>query len=78
MDKQTIIAVMKKYGYTQVKLADAMGIARQSLDNALNSDMRTSTLERIADAMGVSVAEFYGGASCKCPHCGKPINISIS
>ena len=78
MTKETIIAVAKAHGYTQVAIAEAMGISRQALDKSLNSDLRASTMERIAEAIGISVAEFYGAtAQCRCPHCGNEIKIKI-
>lgn len=41
-------------------VADKIGVSKQSLSNTLGKgDMRVSTLEKIAFALGVSVAYFY-------------------
>lgn len=78
MTKDHIIALLKAHKVTQRELALRMGISRQALDASLNSDMRASTLERIADALNISMSELYNGhAMCRCPHCGKPIDIQL-
>lgn len=79
MTKDIIIQVLKQHKVTQVELAERLGISRQALDVSLNRDMRVSTLERIAQALDITVGELYGEgrASCRCPHCGAEINIKI-
>lgn len=71
---------MKRYGYTQVALAEKMGITRQSLDESLKSNISTGQLERIAEAIGCSVPEFYGIVpnACNCPYCGHRIEVVVS
>lgn len=79
--------VLKKYGLSQIDLADRLGINRVSVSRLLsdNNDMRVSTLCKMADAIGCSPAEFFtddkvnndDAAHIVCPHCGKPINIHI-
>lgn len=79
MTKEQIISTLKRHNITQRQLAERMGISRQALDYSLNSDMRASTLERIADAIGCSVGELFGehSADCRCPHCGHSIKIKL-
>jgi transcriptional regulator with XRE-family HTH domain len=79
--------VLKKYGLSQIDLADRLGINRVSVSRLLsdNNDMRISTLCKMADAIGCSPAEFFtdkptandDAAHIVCPHCGKPIKIHI-
>lgn len=78
MTKDQIKAVAKAHNISLKEIASKMQISEQALQYSLNRNMTISTFERIADAIGISPAEFYGGVSCNCPHCGKPININIT
>lgn len=79
MTKDIIKQILKQHNVTQVMLAERLGISRQALDDSLNRDMRVSTLERIAQALGITMGELYGEGrtSCRCPHCGADIKIKI-
>ena len=79
--------VLKKYGITQIALAERLGINRVSLNTTLNNpNIKLSTLDKIADAIGCDVTEFFSPAdtadhnTITCPHCGAKlvINLSIS
>ena len=79
--------VLKKYGITQIALAERLGINRVSLNATLNNpNIKLSTLDKIADAIGCDVTEFFKPAATEdhntitCPHCGEKlvINLSIS
>ena len=79
--------VLKKYGITQIALAERLGINRVSLNATLNNpNIKLSTLDKIADAIGCDVTEFFAPAdtaehnTITCPHCGAKlvINLSIS
>ena len=79
--------VLKKYGITQIALAERLGINRVSLNATLNNpNIKLSTLDKIADAIGCDVTEFFKPAATEdhntitCPHCGAKlvINLSIS
>ena len=79
--------VLKKYGITQIALAERLGINRVSLNATLNNqNIKLSTLEKIADTIGCDVTEFFTPADTAdhnvitCPHCGEKlvINLSIS
>ena len=76
------------YGITQNELADRLGITRVSVSRLLsdNNDMRASTLQKIAGAIGCQVGEFFTGSpgneeksspTLTCPHCGKEIKITL-
>jgi len=72
--------VIKEKGMTITELADKMGINRVNLSNMVNGNPTVETLNKIADALEVSVTELFEQsktrtASLSCPHCGKSINI---
>jgi transcriptional regulator with XRE-family HTH domain len=67
----------KERGITQAKLAEKIGIKPISFSQAIarnNFDM--NYLKRIADALGVGVADLFG-ATIICPKCGHEIKIKI-
>ena len=80
--------ILKQRGLTQNELADRLGINRVSLSRILSNknDMRVSTIQKIADAIGCDITEFFAPAetadntTITCPHCGAKlvINLSIS
>ncbi|WP_308242825.1 helix-turn-helix transcriptional regulator [uncultured Prevotella sp.] len=77
--------VLKKYGITQIELAEKMGINRVSLNVTLNNpNIKLSTLGKLADAIGCDVAEFFTPADkadhnvITCPHCGAKLEINLS
>ena len=53
--------VLIKYGVTQQDLADRMGMNRVSVSRLLSekNDLRISTIEKIANAIGCPVAELF-------------------
>lgn len=53
--------VLNKYGVTQQNLADRMGMNRVSVSRLLSekNDLRISTIEKIANAIGCPVAELF-------------------
>lgn len=57
-------------------------VKQSSMSRIVNSANPTvETLQRLADAMGISVCLFFEnnqqGISLVCPHCGKPITLHI-
>ena len=77
--------VLKKYGITQIALAERLGINRVSLNATLNNpNIKLSTLDKIADAIGCDVTEFFspedtaGHNTITCPHCGAKLVINLS
>lgn len=53
--------VLNKYGVTQQDLADRIGMNRVSVSRLLSekNDLRISTIEKIANAIGCPVAELF-------------------
>ena len=76
--------VLKKYGITQIALAERLGINRVSLNATLNNpNIKLSTLDKIADAIGCDVTEFFTPDTADhnviiCPHCGEKLVINLS
>ena len=76
--------VLKKYGITQIALAERLGINRVSLNATLNNpNIKLSTLDKIADAIGCDVTEFFTPDTAEhntitCPHCGAKLVINLS
>lgn len=52
---------LEKYGITQMELADRLGINRVSVSRLLSekNDIRLSTIEKIAKAIGCKVGDFF-------------------
>lgn len=71
--------VLEKYGLTQTELAERLGINRVSVSRLFSekNDMRSSTVIKIANAIGCSVGELYDDFdeeqnknTITCPKCG--------
>jgi transcriptional regulator with XRE-family HTH domain len=74
--------VIKEKGLTIQQVANQMGINRVGLSNHINGNPSVEVLQRIADAIGVSVSELFDKPAkdevkISCPHCGKDINIKV-
>lgn len=72
--------VIKSKGLTVKEVATRMGIAKENLSVHINGNPSVQVLERIADAVGCEVGDFFeksANDSLSCPHCGKKINIKI-
>jgi transcriptional regulator with XRE-family HTH domain len=60
MTHEEIKKTIARSGKTQSEVAEAMGISKQSLNCRLSrSKISVDTIERIAQALGISPAEFY-------------------
>jgi transcriptional regulator with XRE-family HTH domain len=60
MIHEQIKKTIARSGKTQSEVAEAMGISKQSLNCRLSrSKISVDTIERIAEALGISPAEFY-------------------
>lgn len=82
-------SVLKKYNVTQNDLAVRLDINRVSVCRLLNddNDIRLSTLHKLANAIGCTVAELVSDdvtdadasstLTLSCPHCGKTLKIII-
>lgn len=70
--------ILKGKGMTQKELAQKMGVAEISLSRSINGAPTLTTLEKIADALGVEVSELFAPSRIviRCPHCGALLEIS--
>lgn len=75
--------VIKEHGYTIEGVAEKMGISRVTLSQNISRNPTVMTLERIADAIGCKVGDFFADdkssltPTITCPHCGKEIRINV-
>ena len=69
----------KERGMTQEDLARRLGIRPSSLSQAIGRNrLSAEYLERIADALKVSVGElFEHDTTLICPHCGRLIRLKV-
>ena len=74
----------KKYGISLTKLADIMGVNRQTVYFYIEQGSKNplSQIEKIANAIGCPIEELYTNEpkaenQLTCPHCGKPVKIKI-
>ena len=62
------------------ELASAIGISYQSLYDCLKGNPTLKRLQEIARALGVDVWELFEQPqqdSFSCPHCGRPIRVTL-
>ena len=79
--------VIKEKGYTQREFAEKLGMSTVGLAQIVAGKPSYTTLEKIADALGVEIWELLvskdeivgkkDGLPLTCPHCGKDINIKV-
>ena len=70
-----IKSIIKQKGLTMEDVAERMGINRVTLSQTLSGNPTMSTLQRIADALGCKVGEFFLDELEEknfivCPNCG--------
>jgi len=71
-------SVIKEKGFSIEKVAQEMGISPITLHQNLARNPTLRTLQKIAKVIGVPVGEFFKDEiSISCPHCGKPIKITL-
>jgi len=71
--------VIKEKGLTVKEVAEKMSIQPPSLSRAINENTTVETLERIASALKIPIAELFEKPSTdiiNCPYCGGKIKIS--
>lgn len=51
--------VIKEKGLTSIEVAERMGISQSSLSRALNNNTTVEMLQKIADAIGCDIADFF-------------------
>jgi transcriptional regulator with XRE-family HTH domain len=80
--KLRIKEIAKSRGLNLEQLAEKLGIRRTSLSQALTRNVFSiEKLSEIADVLDVEIPELFEASqpsSMKCPHCGKPINVTLS
>ena len=78
---ERIKAIAKKHGKTVSSMAQEMGVAQQHLSRTINNPRITlQDMEKIAQHIGCDVADFFVQDDAPpfiCPHCGKPIKITL-
>lgn len=77
--------IIKEKGMTVEQLAKELGISRQALSRQLKGKLLVETAERIANTLGVPLWRLFVSNDNSpmverhaCPHCGKPISITLS
>ena len=78
---ENIKKVAKTHDISITEIAAAMKITRASLWSRLK-DPKLSTLQAVADAIGVPVSAFfteesYTSAALTCPHCGTILRVFV-
>ena len=60
MNVQRIMDIMTSNKLSKIDIASRMKVSRTTLDNLLNgADVKVSTVENLAEVLGVDVAEFF-------------------
>lgn len=60
MNVQRIMNVITSNKLSKIDIASRMKVSRTTLDNLLNgADVKVSTVENLAEVLGVDVAEFF-------------------
>jgi len=90
MDVNTTIslirAAMKERHLTQADLAKKLGVSQNQVSQYLAGVPRLDTFLKMADAIGINAAELLAPdqprenttlTTAICPHCGKPLTITI-
>lgn len=70
--------ILKDKGVLHKELAERLGVTDIALRASLKGNPTIGTLERVADALGVSVAELFEpqpSNAVRCPHCGGVLRI---
>lgn len=61
MNREQLKRIIERSGLKTKDFAERLGISAQQLNNMFgNADVKSGTLERVAEIMGVSVATLYG------------------
>ena len=69
--------IIKQKGYTIEQVAEKMGVTRVTLTQNLSRNPTINTLQRVADAIGCKVGDFFldeiiadSSNTITCPKCG--------
>ena len=69
--------ILKEKGLTQKDLAQKLDVTEMAVSKVINGSPNVSTLERVADALGVEVSELFAPSRnvIRCPHCGAVLEL---
>lgn len=81
-----IKGTIKKHGFSQVDVANALGITRGAFNKTVhNENTSINMLRKIAGVIGSSVSKFfedeaekYDGNTITCPKCGEKIPLEVN
>lgn len=69
-------------GMTLKDVSEKMGVVPQRLNSILRGQFSISSLSLLAETLEVEVYELFkpkeGVADCSCPHCGKPLKVTLA
>jgi transcriptional regulator with XRE-family HTH domain len=71
--------LIKAKGLSVKEVAARLGISSPSLSDAINGNPTVDKLEKIAEAIGCNISDFFDkpDTHVTCPHCGKEIKIEV-
>ena len=70
--------IIRERGFTVKEVANKLGISSPSLSDAINGNPTVEKLQKIANVLGCSVADFFEPSKKEyftCPKCGEKIEI---
>lgn len=80
-----IRSIMAQKGITQTELAKRLGITQAAVSSQLSRKMRMDNFLAICQALEINPGEIFQDhsntgitAAGFCPHCGKPLTITIN
>lgn len=84
--KLRIKELMKERGITSIEAANQLGLMKNTISYIINGINNPSVpvLEQFADLLGVTIGELFDdykqdeSSALVCPHCGKPIHVTLS
>ena len=78
--KLRVKELCRSKGLTVTKLGEKLGVKQETMSRAINGNPTLQTLQKIADALGVTIAELFEkptDAIFQCPNCGKTLRVEI-
>ena len=83
--RDRILAVMERQTINKKQLAERMGLQAQNINSTVLDNPKFDTLEKVAHALGISLAELVEEEDCntesepqqRCPYCGHELNIRL-
>lgn len=82
------IPVLKKYGFTQIRLAEALNLSQATVNHIINGNPNIAQVKMIADVIGCNFMEFFDlpalgapepvSSLSSCPVCNSPLTVTLS